>query len=187
MNKTKTLKKLQIFCAKHKISVQDLRVLVDSLEFLEKEQSFEICYLDGTISKKIDLTKNPVAIKLISQNNKSKFWVALKSSYPEQFKVKNVKNFFMTIPQINPHEWRIPKIVEMDTIISSLSLISAMYGCYGKEFSFPDEKYDINFGCYDNDGKLQVAYLYFPKCCTTKDDDELIKEKLFWWPVCDAD
>ncbi len=187
MDKTKTLKKLQIFCAKHKISALDLSGLVDSLFFLEKEQPFEICYEDGSVSKKIDLDKNPLAIKLITQNTKSAFWVALKCSYPEQFKVKNVKKFFTTIPQINSHEWRIPKIVEMDTIISSLSVISSMYGCYGKEFSFPDEKYDINFGCYDHNGKLQVAYLYFPKCCTTKDDDELIKEKLFWWPVCDAD
>lgn len=187
MNKISALKKLQIFCSKQKISVEDLKSLVDTLFFLEAEQNFEICYEDGTIAKKINLAKKPVAIKLFSQNNKFQFWVSLKCSYPEQFKLKSVKKFFADIPLINSQAWRVPNIYEMDAIIMSLSSIEAIYRCYDKQFSFPDEKYDINFGCYDNEGKLQVAYLYFPKCWTTRDDDDLVKEKLFWWPVCSAD
>ena len=181
------LKKLQIFCNEQKISVDDLKRLVVNLDFLEKEQSFEICYQDGSISRKIDLDKIPIAIKLFSQTKKSEFWVALKCSYPKQFKVGNVVKFFATVPLINAKKWRVPNIYEMDAIITSLAAIESVYRCYGKEFSFPDEKYDINFGCYDNVGNLQAAYLYFPKCCTTRCDDELINKKLFWWPLCDVD
>lgn len=189
MEKEEKCRKMQLlkdFCNNSHIDTKELLFLFQEIQYASKNFPFEIYYEDGEICRRLDLSKNPVAIKLqtIYGLKEKYFWVSLKTSYPAQASYNNALKLIadIGIPQVDERSWRIPTKNEMTTIISNLCKLEhfreffLLPEFHVRDVHVPDGR-DAIFGCLEEDGCM----LYYPGAHIINID------KAFWWPVCDAE
>lgn len=196
MERTEKQRKLQLlkeFCASCKIEESELQDLIMDLAYANSDFSYDIYYADGTISRKIEIEKEPLAVKLSGDDGfESSFWLSLKTTFPNQISQGESPAYLKEIPCIAGKEWRLPKKHEMDIVIhrrrNSLETVDKLrrFFCFPKFFALGKSDTDGRFVLFGtlNDGELIGHSPYFPGAYYS---GRGLDSKFFWWPVCDAD
>lgn len=195
MKKEERLRKLKLlkeFCEKSGLKENELEELFWNAQKIAQGASFDIYYDDGEITKRIDLTKTPLAYLYDDGCCRKSIWLAAQT-------LKNATRqealaYMAKLPKISSHPWRILENNEVGSLLNAMSrarnrvpfevhTIQKFFDLPNLMDDFPDER-DAQLGCVDYDNQLVAAYWYFPDSYCTGIEET---KKLCWWPACDVD
>lgn len=176
---------LKSFCAQNGISVDELYELPSLMKIIKAGSPFDIYYEDGEITRRIDLTKNPIAFRISLLPSERNVWVS--ASVLKEANFGQAQAYLKSLPKISSYSWRIPDENEITLLLENnlknLSKLRYVFSLpYFMEASEDNEQGIL--GCLDAYHKLNGALYYYPGAFVRSVGSA---EKLTWWSVCDAD
>ena len=170
---------LKVFCSQNGISEEELNELSSQMKMIKEGSPFDIYYEDGEITRRIDLTKNPIAFKIQLSYPKS-IW--LTAHLLKDVNWDEAKKYMESLPKVSSYPWKISCMDDWMTFfrIDFLWDLERIQ----KLFCISDLSEKSHFlGCLDkNEEVVGLTPLDFGGFFVK---DEM--DKLNWWPVCDTD
>lgn len=182
MTKEEKLSKINLlksFCVQNGISEEELNELSSQMQMIKEGSPFDIYYEDGEITRRIDLTKNPIAFKIQLFYPKS-IW--LTAHLLKDVNFDEAKKYMESLPKVSTKPWKMPCTGDWMTFFRADFLWD--FERIQKLFCISDlsEKSHF-FGCLDKNESI-VGLIPFDFCGFFVKDET---DKLNWWPMCDAD
>lgn len=182
MTKEEILSKINLlknFCAENSISEDELWELPPLMKIIKAGSPFDIYYEDGEITRRIDLTKNPIAFKIQLSSRKS-IW--LTAQLLKDVNLDEAKKYMESLPKVSTKPWRIPCMGDWMTFFRADFLWNLER--IQKLFCISDLSEKRHFlGCLDKNEEVVGLTPIDLGGFFVKDKTD----KLNWWSVCDAD
>ena len=178
---------LKSFCAQNGISFDEFCELSSWMKIIKSGSPFDIYYEDGEVTRRIDLTKNPIAFKISLLPTERNVWVS--ASVLKKANFGQAQAYLKSLPKISSHSWRFPIEREMTSLLEkNLEKLTRLKYVFSlPDFMEPsaDNEY-VFFGCFDDYQRIYAVYFIYPGAGAFL-TDITVDFGMHWWPVCDTD
>lgn len=181
---------------------EELKSLLNECIFAKTPFPHDILYADGTVSRALDLTKEPVAVKFFYiipkeyfQGNslfpeEYSFWLRLQTSYPQSMTKSEACRYVDELPAVNGKKWRLPTGYELSCIFNRFMFVDERFEKLERLRRFFELPPFFLLEEKDSDGRLVPVgtsegtgyHPLFIRGSLPLEEDELC----YWWPVCDV-